>query len=76
MAYKKKGDLFQAMEHVLRYVEAVEDEAEKEDAEEVYDILAAKLQKTFGELRLTSEPSGAVVVLQGERLVMALWRLQ
>lgn len=35
MAYKKKGDLFQAMEHVLRYVEAVEDEAEKEDAEEV-----------------------------------------
>jgi len=64
--YEKAGDLFKAMEYVQAYVNLVEDDAEKEDAAEVYAILRSKLLKTSGELYLTSEPSGATFTLSGE----------
>jgi len=63
--HEKKGDLFRAMEYVQAYVDTVEDEEEREDAVETYNILRGKLLKTRGELSLESEPSGAVVLIEG-----------
>lgn len=64
-AYERKGDLFKAMEHVQTYVLLVSDDAEREDAPELYDILANKLAKSSGRLRLRSTPSEATVRLTG-----------
>lgn len=63
--HEQKGDLFRAMGYVQAYVDTVEDEGEREDAAETYAILRGKLLKTRGELSLASEPSGAVVLLEG-----------
>lgn len=61
--HERKGDLFTAMEYIQRYVAGVQDEAEQEDAQAVYEILRGKLLKTSGELRVRSEPTGANVLL-------------
>ncbi len=49
------------MGFIQRYVGEVEEEGEKEDAEEVYAILRGKLLKTAGEVTLDTDPSGAAV---------------
>lgn len=64
--WEKKGDLFKAMEFMQRYVSDVEEQGEKEDAQEVYAILRGKLLKTSGEVTIDSEPQGAAVRLVGE----------
>lgn len=64
-AYERKGDLFKAMEHLQGYVDLVEDEGEREDAEDLHSILRTKLEKTCGELTLTTDPPGATVLLKG-----------
>jgi len=64
--YEKKGDLFEAIQYVQTYIEAVDDRDERQDAEETRAILRGKLRKSAGELELDSEPSGAVVLMIGE----------
>ncbi len=63
--YEQKGDLFKAMEYVQTYADTVQDTREREDADEVREILRAKLARTNGEVRLSSTPPGAVVTLVG-----------
>ena len=63
--HERLGDLFRAMEFVQGYVDTVEDEAEREDAGDLYAILRTNLLKTSGELVLKSVPDGATVLLSG-----------
>lgn len=65
--HERKGDLYTAMGFIERYVEAVADPAEKQDAQETAEILRGKLLKTSGELTVRSTPAGAGVVLRGAR---------
>ncbi len=53
------------MEHVQTYIRLVKDEEEREDAQELHDILANKLKKTSGRVRIASQPTAATVRLKG-----------
>ena len=50
VCHEKMGDLFTAMEFIQRYVDETEDPDDKEDAQEVADILMGKLERTSGQL--------------------------
>jgi len=64
--WEKKGDLFTAMAFIERFVKSVQDEAEREDADEVYSILRSKLLRTSGEVVVRSEPDEATITLTPE----------
>ena len=64
--YENTGDLFKAMEHVQAFVDAVTDEAERQDAQDLYAILRGKLMRTSGELVVRSTPPGATVKLEAD----------
>ena len=61
--YEKKGDLFKAMELTQRYVDESQVGDEREDAEDMVEILRGKLQKTAGEVSIVTTPPGATVLL-------------
>lgn len=63
-AMERKGDLFGAMEQMNRYIAAVKDEVDRDEAMVLRDVIAAKLRKSSGVLRLPTRPSGATARLQ------------
>ncbi len=64
--HERKGDLFEAIKYIQRYVDEAEDAEGREDAEEVFAILRGKLLKSSAELKLSSEPDGAAVLLTSD----------
>ena len=63
--YEQMGELFKAMEYVQTYADTVKDAAEREDANEVREILRGKLARSSGEVTVASTPAGAIVTLVG-----------
>jgi len=85
--WERKGDPVKAVDYVERYLDAMPEGEDREDAEALLDMLRVKLAKAEGEVRVRSEPPGAQVVAAGEgaqhsgvtpwnaRLPLGSWRL-
>ena len=63
---EQKGDLVQAIDFVQRYVTEETDEEEKADGQASLEMLRAKLRTSHAPLEVTSKPSSARVVVQGQ----------
>ena len=59
--HEKVGDLFKAMEFTQRYVDGSAVGEERQDAEDMVDILRGRLKKTAGEVSIVTTPPGATV---------------
>ncbi len=64
--YEKAGDLYNAMDYTQQFVDLTPAGEEREDAEEMAEMLQQRLKKTSGELSVVSSPPGATVRLTGE----------
>jgi len=65
-AYEKKGDLLSAIDYVQRFVGTEDRAEERADGEELLAILESKLRSSASQVRFTSEPAGARVLVEGD----------